>query len=126
MNISGIELFDGYAGQMPLEFPKKFKPEQMGFVIGTKSIVLNSSFIGKELGLGGMGGIDLSSIGKLSEVFCPFCQRGKLRLKSVKPVHSSGSNSFGTSHHVGNEYDFDCSEGCGAMFSGEIIWMFVD
>ena len=117
-----------YPGQMEIKFPKKFNSKKMGYVCSLepgKAIYLNSSFISKELGLGGMGNIDNISLGKNTEVFCPFCNNGHIRLKSITPLYSSGSANMGPRYHVGNYYEFDCSAEYGAIFLGSIEWMHI-
>jgi len=123
---ASLDLPEIYPGQMEIKFPRTFNPEQMGCVFpkdcGNK-IRLNSSFMKKELGLGGMDDNSLFSPGQITEVLCPFCKQGSLKLKRIAPAYSDGGYGFGTVYHIGNDYEFECSAGCGADFFGNIQWM---
>ena len=114
-----LKLPKSYPGQMEFRFPKIFKPKEMGAVappeIG-KFISLDSSFISNEL-------IKGVSPGKNTDVCCPFCKKGYLRLIKVEPIYSSGSDPYGPKYYVGDSYKYDCSAGCGARFSGKVQWM---
>ncbi len=119
------------SNQMSFDFPKKFEPELMGVVLeigGSIMISLNNSFLTEELGLGCYGNLDHARVGKETEIFCPFCQKGKIRLKEIKPLFSSGSASrCGPRLHVGNNYNLDCSnDECDSSFTGEVTWMYID
>ncbi|MBU2540105.1 hypothetical protein KJ786_03015 [Patescibacteria group bacterium] len=116
------------SGQKKIEFPKKFEPHEMGMVSPfgnrSKSIILYKDFLIKELDMGDP--CDDRSVGKVTEVFCPFCNKGHIRLTKIEPIFSRGARSYGNLKHVGNIYEFDCSENCGAYFSGSFEWMKID
>ncbi|MFC1678459.1 hypothetical protein ACFLZ9_01835 [Patescibacteria group bacterium] len=68
---------------------------------------------------------------KVSNVRCPFCKQGLIRIINIKPDFSYGA--FGRqgplprSHHTDNNYHFDCTnEDCGARFYGSECIMRID
>ena len=90
-------------------------------------IYLFSSFIGQELGMGNKF-LDERKINTITNVCCPFCDTGSLKLSRVKANYSGGANPLPpTKHHVGNSYEFRCSnEECDARFFGSYTWMHID
>ena len=68
---------------------------------------------------------------KTPKVGCPFCKEasreGFLKLKSVEPTFSSGMHPLSRKEHVGNHYDYKCSnQECDAEFTGVYQWMYID
>lgn len=105
-----------------------FEPDKMGMVspFGNKSrfIIFYEDFLCGELNMGDP--CDERSVGKITEIFCPFCKKGHIRLKAVEPILSGRARDSGPKKRVGNNYEFDCSENCGATFSGQTEWMKID
>lgn len=100
---------------MEFKYPKKFSPEQMGYVVpasvGGRVIILNN-FAWEELGF--FNGV--SKIGDVSDVFCPFCQKGYIRITKIEPIYSAGPGRFDPRCYVGDNYELNCSAECGAVF----------
>jgi len=109
-----------YPGQMEFEFPKKFDPKEMGFVIADSgnTIFLSDIFISRELGLG-QWSVDSFFSGRKTDIFCPFCGVGFLRVVILTPIYQMG-------HYVGIGCEFDCSNSCGGFFCGSVQWMYID
>ena len=115
--------------QDKITFTYSHKPEEMGYVPMPEQlphwIYLFPSFI-SEKGLSVSRLFD--GIGQLSNVTCPFCKNGVLRLAKIEPIYSGGANPHpSTLHHVGNKLEYDCSNTvCDATFSGNYRWMWID
>jgi len=61
-----------------------------------------------------------------TNVICPFCREGRLKLKTVEPRYSGGPNNFvSKKDHVGNDYEYGCTQ-CEASFKGSVTWMYID
>lgn len=97
--------------------------EQMGTVVGEKTIQLSESFMQRELGVG----VSISQflVGALAKVACPFCQRGRLRLAKVEPLFSRNIFPSRSKAHIGDNYEWSCPE-CLARFLGSHHWRFMD
>ncbi len=105
-----------------------YKSEEMGHILMLELphwMYLFPSFISEK-------GLPVSrlfdGIGQLSNVTCPFCKNGVLRLAKIEPIYSGGANpNPSTLHHVGNKLEYDCSNPvCDAIFSGDYRWMWID
>ena len=93
---------------------KKFESHEMGMVspFGTiaKCIILYEDFLRRELGLASL------SNRILKKVFCPFCCKGYVRLKTIEFIYPLKTSNHGQCKPAGANYEFDCSENCGARF----------
>jgi len=113
--------------QAEMEFSYRYSVEEMGTLVqGTKTISLFSSFIKDKLS-GSL--IDTEPIfregRRIIKVECPFCKKGFLKLKEVRPHYGGGlGGSPRKMHHTGNEYEYVCSNpDCAGRFIGRYIWM---
>lgn len=103
----------------PKQTIRRFFIEEMGFLVASESlphsVSLSSLFLTKHLGV-----TRFDNTSSTTNVGCPFCKEGRLRLINVDPTVSHG-------HHVGNGYSYDCSNGsCDGTFSGSYRWMYID
>lgn len=114
--------------QLEIEFKERHTVEQMGRLISPNTIYLFESFMRKKLRLWGLLDTTLSDEEKTTEVSCPFCQQGFLKLNKVKPEYNGGPGSAPTvKHHVGNRYEYLCSNPkCDGKFLGDYTWMHID
>jgi hypothetical protein len=69
-----------------------------------------------------------AEIKKLTNVTCPFCKVGVLRLIKAEPFYSGGLGSRPSAlRHVGDDLEYDCSnEKCDAKFEGRTQWTWID
>jgi len=109
-----------------------FYPQaEMGYTIDAEEphkVFLHESFLEEKLKASGsnLGGF---SGGTVTNVGCPFCKKGSLKLEKIQP-HYAGNPRVGIPsimHHVGNSYEFVCSNSkCDGRFSGSYTWMYID
>ena len=90
------------------------KPNRMGMVSGDKTIKLSKDFLRDSL-RAKISDTEME-IGKLSNVLCPFCEKGVLKLVSIDPDYQM---VFPQMYHTGNHYVYECSEECGGLFTGD-------
>ena len=104
------------------ESPRIYTPAEMGTLIDTKTIMLNGSFLEDVLMRTPL------KVGKATEVICPFCKRGNLKLNRIEPQYSGGPSPTPTTlHRTGDTYEFSCSGlDCAGRFSGTYTWMYID
>lgn len=109
--------------QKPVLFPL----EEMGVEIGKKHIFLWNGFMPKSLQVCQLDATFFKEA-KLTNVTCPYCKKGLLRLEEVKPVYSGGMHPVPPiMRHTGNEYSYICSnQECNAHFFGHYQWMWID
>lgn len=115
--------------QIAIDFKERYNVEQMGRLISPNTIYLFESFMEEKLRVsGGLLASLLSEEEKTTDVGCPFCQEGFLKLTKVKPQYSGGLSKVPTTkHHVGNEYEYVCSNPkCDGRFVGSYTWMHID
>ncbi len=100
--------------QREMNFTYTYKVEEMGTLVPqTCTILLGYSFIQEKL------------IGK--RVGCPFCNVGSLVLVNQDPIYSGGPRPSGAMHHVGDSYEYACSNPqCEGRFTGTTRWMWID
>lgn len=115
--------------QLSMELPQLYSIEEMGTThpLTPKTIYLHPSFVGNKLGGGSL--VLLEEVGRGTNIGCPFCREGRLKLAAVTPEYSGGPRSFppSTMHHVGNKYEYRCSNPeCEGRFVGTYIWMHID
>jgi len=89
------------------------KPSRMGMLTGGKSLKLSSDFLRDSLRVR-PSDTELD-IGKLSNVLCPFCEKGILKLVSISPEYQI---VFPQRYHTGNSYVYECNQECGGLFTG--------
>jgi len=116
--------------QIEMNFPDKtdtYDVKEMGMLFYPNSIYLYNSFIRDKLNPGTLD-TELRKEGEITNIGCPFCKNGFLKLITVKPRYSGGLGRVArTQHHTGNWYEYVCSNpDCSGKFSGEYTWMWID
>lgn len=101
-------------GQQGMNFTYTYAVEEMGVLVPqTCTVLLSDSFISKKL------------LGK--KVGCPFCKDGSLVTERQEPIYSGGPRPSSVMHHVGNRYEYACSNSyCNGRFTGTTRWMWID
>jgi hypothetical protein len=97
--------------------------KEMGHEIGKKQVYFWDKFLTDKLNAGQFDATDDVFI-KSYDIVCPYC--GKyLKLREIKPDYSGGMAKVPfMMYHTGNSYVFTCE--CGAYFSGQHKWMWID
>lgn len=118
--------------QAAMEFTHTYKVEKMGVIMSSNMphiIFLFSSFLNDKLKA---SLLDADPVFRkndgLTRVGCPFCKKGVLKIKTVKPEYSGGlARMPSTLKHTGNHYEYICSnQECDGMFVGSHTWIHID
>ena len=105
----------------------KYPPGNMGILlIPHKMISLHESFI-QEVLRKGKRLEETNPVFReeeiMTQVGCPFCERGVLKLESIKEILSPESKLAPIGTHIGNHYKYGCSNpDCEAKFIGDYTW----
>ena len=96
--------------------------EKMGRLIYDKTIILKESFLTDVLMAASL------QVGKATNVVCPFCQKGFLKLNQMEPIYSGGVHPRpAIKEHTGDTYEFICTgEDCKGKFEGTYIFKNID
>lgn len=118
----------GEQGEMNL--PCTHSVGEMGILISPHTIYLHRLFLRDKLqppifGVGlGWHQQEITNIG------CPFCREGFLKLEEVNPAYSGGPHPDpvpSSMHHIGNRCKYICSnDECDGIFVGIYQWMWID
>ena len=115
--------------QLKMGVSRSFPAEKMGIRLGSNPhhLFMHRGFMGKIGQLGFPGDLGRQP-GDITDVECPFCKEGRLKVLSVQPVYSGGARSVPvTQQHVGNQYAFVCSnDKCDGRFFGTHQWLWID
>ncbi len=112
----------GRKGQLELSLVSRHPVKRMGRRTGEKTISLFLGFLLESLRIK-VFGHDQNQVGEISRVACPFCKKGRLRLIDIFSLYSDNKTSRpGSVYHIGNEYTYNCSNDCGAIFTGRFTW----
>ncbi len=116
------------SGQREMKFAYTYDVKEMGKLTSPNSIYLYNSFIRDKLNPGILN-TEPKKEGEITNIGCPFCKNGFLKLSTVKPKYSGGLRGgvAHTLHHTGNWYEYVCSNpNCNGRFAGEYTWMWID
>ena len=114
--------------QTEMELPYTYSVEKMGFVVDPQSfphtIHLSKLFIRDELGASMFDGKPGWEKEEVTNIGCPFCKKGRLKLIKVERVYSDDlSPTRGETKHIGNDYEYVCSnDECDGRFFGTYEW----
>lgn len=116
--------------QLEMDLEKyRYSAEKMGITIAHHTIFLFDSLIQKKLRPCSLEIFPtLSEKEKITNIGCPFCEKGFLKLSKIEPKYSGGLGRVSsTQYHVGNNYEWVCSNPeCDGKFLGDHTWMYID
>lgn len=115
--------------QVEMELSYTYPVEQMGALISPEilphTVHLSESFLRDKLRVSGW--LDERRLlrkepEEVTNIGCPFCRKGSLKLIMVEPVYSGGLSPTPSSmRHVANKYEYVCStDECDGRFSGTV------
>ena len=111
--------------QAKMDFTHTYPIERMGVLLRPhKMIHLFELFIREKMGASSLDEFSPEKV--ITEVGCPFCKKGLLKLTGIEPKYSGGIPPP-MPRHVGNFYKYDCSnQKYGGKFFGTYTWMYID
>ena len=119
----------GKEKQGKMDFPYLYDVKEMGIPgYGGKEIYLFDSFLRDKLGASQLDADPIFRKKDPTQVGCPFCKTGFLKLEMVKPNYSGAPGRVPRElYHSGNSYRYICSnDNCKAIFYGNYRWLYID